>query len=209
MGVSEGVLALLEAGPRHGYALKLAFEASTGGAWELNVGQVYGVLQRLERDGLVAFDGEEQGRKRYRLTEQGRQRLRRWLVDEPVEHTTATRDELAMKVLLAQRTASVGALEVIAAQRTATMAALQAHTRRKAQVGTDAPLEALVHLDRLILHGRAELDWLDLVEERLADREPREVAPPHPSTADEATGDPVAGEPSGHPASDDDRGART
>lgn len=177
MGVSEGVLALLDACPQHGYALKLAFEAATGGAWELNVGQVYGVLQRLERDGLVALDGEEQGRKRYRLTEAGRERLRRWLVDEPVEHTVATRDELAMKVLLAERTSAAGAREVIATQRAATMAALQTHTRRKAQVGTDAPLEALVHLDRLILHGRAELDWLDLIEERLADRDPAANAP--------------------------------
>lgn len=171
MGVSEGVLALLEAGPQHGYALKLAFEEATGGAWELNVGQVYGVLQRLARDRLVALDGEEQGRKRYRLTDEGRARLRRWLVEEPVEHTVATRDELAMKVLLARRTAAADAREVIAAQRAATMAALQAHTHRKAQAGDDAPLEAVVHLDRLILHGRAELDWLDLVEERLAHRD--------------------------------------
>lgn len=208
MGVPEGVLALLDAGPQHGYALKLAFEAATGGAWELNVGQVYGVLQRLERDRLVALDGEEHARKRYRLTGEGRERVRRWLVDEPVEHTTATRDELAMKVLLAERTAAADAREVIAAQRAATMAALQAHTRRKAQVGTDAPLEALVHLDRLILHARAELDWLELVEERLADRDRRGAAPTDVVAPDAATsGEPARGEPTDRPASDD-RGAR-
>lgn len=169
MGVTEAVLALLDAGPAHGYALKGAFEAATGGAWELNVGQIYNALQRLERDGAVQRDGEEEGRKRYRLTEDGRARLHRWLVEEPVSHALSSRDELTMKLLVAERTAAHGARDVLAAQRDTTMAVLQAHTRRKAALGA-ARWEELVQLDRLILHCRAELDWLDLVEQRLDDR---------------------------------------
>jgi len=172
VGIREGLLALLAEAPRHGYLLKLEFEAATGGAWQLNVGQVYDALQRLEAAGLVALDGEdEEGRKRYLLTDDGHARLRTWLVGEPVPHQLSDRDELTMKVLLAARTGGDGAvLEVVAAQRAATMATLQATTQRKARAGTDAPLEELVHLDRLILQGRAELDWLDLVEERVAVR---------------------------------------
>lgn len=170
MGVTEGVLALLDAGPAHGYRVKVAFEEATGGAWDLNVGQVYNALRRLERDGMVDLDGEEDGRKRYRLTDAGRGRLRRWLVEEPVRHGLADRDEVAMKLLLAPATRDHDVREVLATQRDATMAVLQAHTRRKADAGPDAPLEQLVHLDRLILHCRAELDWLELVEQRLDDR---------------------------------------
>ena len=40
-------VALLDDGPRYGYQLKTAFEAVTGGAWPLNVGQVYTTLDRL------------------------------------------------------------------------------------------------------------------------------------------------------------------
>lgn len=173
MGVREGLLALLDRGPRHGYALKLEFQAATGGAWELNVGQVYGALQKLEADDLVAFDGEQDGRKRYRLTDDGRAALRSWLVDQPVPHSLAVRDELSMKVLLAERVSQVDVRAVIAAQRDATMAVLQAHTRQKAALGVDVDPVGLLHLDRLILHCRAELDWLDLTEQRLDDHQRR------------------------------------
>jgi DNA-binding PadR family transcriptional regulator len=177
MGVTEAVLALLEVGPRHGYGLKLAFEEATGGAWELNVGQVYSALQRLERDGLVALDGEEDGRKRYELTAGGRERLEQWLLRDPVGHAPTERDELSMKVLLARATAAADVRAVLGAQRDATMQALQGLTRDKAATGADGALEHLVHLDRRILHCRAELDWIDLVEQRLDDREPDN---PHP-----------------------------
>ncbi len=170
MGVPEGILALLDAGPRHGYGLKLAFEAATGGGWSLNVGQVYGALQRLERDGLVAFDGEEDGRKSYAMTERGRKRLEQWLLDEPVRRDGTGRDELAMKVLLSRATEAADVRRVLARQRDATMSTLQGLTRQKASEEHGGSLEQLVHLDRRILHCRAELDWLDLVEQRLDDR---------------------------------------
>ena len=173
MGVRDGLLALLADGPRHGYRLKLDFEAATGGAWKLNVGQVYAALQKLEGDGEVALDGEDEGRKRYRVTDLGRRRLRTWWVDEPVAHELSARDELTMKVLLAAWTAPGEARAVLASQRAATTAAIQAHTRRKAALGDDADVRDLVHLDRVILHARAELDWLDRVEDRLDDAERR------------------------------------
>lgn len=197
MGVTEGVLVLLASGPRHGYQLKQEFERATGGAWTLNVGQVYGALQRLERaeliapvddetgtdpaesdaDGGTGSDGRAASRKRYRCTPAGEERARRWLFDEPVEHSPARRDEVAMKVLLAARTPGTDPREVVARQRTVTMAALQALTRRKAAAGRPPPLEEVLHLDRVILRCRAELDWLDLVEQRLDDRDGRGDAP--------------------------------
>lgn len=49
-----GLLALLEAGPSHGYELKPSFEARTGGVRTVKVSQVYSTLERLEADGLGA-----------------------------------------------------------------------------------------------------------------------------------------------------------
>ena len=53
MTVRSAILQLLDEGDRHGYQLKVDFEARTGGIWPLNVGQVYTTLDRLLRDGLV------------------------------------------------------------------------------------------------------------------------------------------------------------
>ena len=47
MSIRYSLLAILEAGPRYGYALKSEFEAATGNVWPLNVGQVYSTLSRL------------------------------------------------------------------------------------------------------------------------------------------------------------------
>ncbi|MFL5882068.1 MAG: PadR family transcriptional regulator [Actinomycetota bacterium] len=71
------MLALLEHGPRYGYALKGEFEAATGQIWPLNDGQVYTTLSRLERDGLVQAETADGGQRVrvYRLTEAARAEL--------------------------------------------------------------------------------------------------------------------------------------
>ncbi len=69
MSVRHSLLALLEEGPKYGYQLRAEFERRTGGTWPLNVGQVYSTLTRLERDGLVAGQGEDaEGHLVYALT---------------------------------------------------------------------------------------------------------------------------------------------
>src|SRR3982751_5358138 len=102
MAVREGLLALLEEGPRHGYQLKSEFESATGGVWPLNVGQVYTTLDRLERDGLVAQATSATGgaQKRYELPAAGREELSAWWSLVPADEPPP-RDELMLKVLFA------------------------------------------------------------------------------------------------------------
>lgn len=71
------VLATLEDGPRHGYQIALDVEEETDGAFELQHGTLYPILHRLEKDGLIEGQWEEEGRRRkvYGLTEAGRERL--------------------------------------------------------------------------------------------------------------------------------------
>lgn len=71
------VLAALLDGPLYGYAIvRVALELSDGRV-RLTAGTLYGALQRLSEEALVAEDGEEvvDGRTRryYRLTDAGRQ----------------------------------------------------------------------------------------------------------------------------------------
>jgi PadR family transcriptional regulator PadR len=72
------LLAALEDGPRHGYAVKEALRAGSGGRFDLPTGTIYPALHRLEQAGLIAGDWSVvDGRRRrtYRLTPAGRKRL--------------------------------------------------------------------------------------------------------------------------------------
>ncbi|MBP2323124.1 DNA-binding PadR family transcriptional regulator [Kibdelosporangium banguiense] len=72
------ILAMLEAGPLHGYAVITALREHSSGALELPAGTIYPVLHRLERRGLIAGTWSEgAGRKRriYALTTTGRKDL--------------------------------------------------------------------------------------------------------------------------------------
>lgn len=167
VGVREGLLALLARGPRHGYQLKVEFEHATGEVWPINVGQIYSTLQRLERDGSVEPEAEdEEGRISYRLTRDGLEELSAWF-ETPVDRSVPRRDELSMKLLLALVAGVKDPLEVLSVQRTSTMRALQDYTRFKADVDVQDLAWAL-QLDRLIMLAEAELRWLERVEERLS-----------------------------------------
>jgi DNA-binding PadR family transcriptional regulator len=161
-------LALLDGESRYGYQLKTAFEATTGGVWTLNIGQVYTTLDRLARDGRVeAGPGDDAGRRTYSITEEGRAELTRWLGASPAD-APPPRDELLLKVLLAVATPSVDAREVIQAQRTGIVEALQAHRRRlRTEAGHGNGLVGRLVVDALVLRLEADLRWLDLCEERL------------------------------------------
>jgi PadR family transcriptional regulator PadR len=72
------LLATLEEGPRHGYAVKEALCEGSGGRFDLPTGTVYPALHRLEAAGLISgawsvADGRR--RRTYRLTEAGQRRL--------------------------------------------------------------------------------------------------------------------------------------
>ena len=68
------LLAALEDGPRHGYAVMDALRQSTGGRLDLPTGTIYPALHRLEQAGLIAGSWSVvAGRRRrlYQLTAAG------------------------------------------------------------------------------------------------------------------------------------------
>jgi PadR family transcriptional regulator PadR len=72
------LLASLEPGPRHGYAIMEALRAGSGGQFDLPTGTIYPALRRLERAGLVHGTWAEAGGRRrrvYQLTAAGRRTL--------------------------------------------------------------------------------------------------------------------------------------
>jgi len=72
------VLAVLAAGPRHGYAVIELLKERSDDLFDLPEGTVYPVLHRLEKAGLLVSEWSEgagRPRRTYRLTDTGRQAL--------------------------------------------------------------------------------------------------------------------------------------
>lgn len=72
------LLASLESGPRHGYAVIEALRETTGGHLDLPTGTIYPALRRLEHAGLISGSWSVVGgrrRRNYRLTPAGTRAL--------------------------------------------------------------------------------------------------------------------------------------
>ncbi len=72
------ILAVLEDGPRHGYAVIEALQTASDGALDLPTGTVYPALRRLEAAGWLSGSWSTVGgrqRRTYRLTRAGRSAL--------------------------------------------------------------------------------------------------------------------------------------
>ena len=74
--VRLALLSLLADGPRHGYELMKLLAERSGGIYRASAGTIYPTLQQLEDEGLVAAEAQD-GKRVYRITEEGRRELRR------------------------------------------------------------------------------------------------------------------------------------
>jgi len=84
LGVSLRIaaLGLLARSPGSGYDLLREFERSMANVWPATQSQLYGELNKLAAAGLIEVtDVGARGRKEYRITEAGREELRRWILD--------------------------------------------------------------------------------------------------------------------------------
>jgi DNA-binding PadR family transcriptional regulator len=165
--LKHALLGLLACQPRHGYDLKNVLEEALGGRWEINFGQIYTTLSRLERDGLVTgrVDAEDRrGKRTYALTSQGRTELETWL-DRPVEKVESFRDEFFIKLVVRHLVRYRDTPAMIADQRQAYLQQLREMGTLLTQIQDDSFVALL--LEGAMLHLQADLKWLDLCDERL------------------------------------------
>lgn len=175
MSVRNGLLALLAESPKYGFQLKKEFEDATGALWPLNVGQVYTTLNRLVRDGQVVTDSGhgadpatnvgDEGQKRYRITDAGRDELRDWF-GSARPRLAPERDEVVIKIAMSLRDRTIDTLGIIADQRRSTTETLQRFTRARSR-GEPDDLGRRIALDAIVASISAELHWLDQAEEFL------------------------------------------
>lgn len=68
------LLALMN--PNHGYQLMSAITEVSKGRINMGPGTLYGVLNRMEKDGLILLSKDDGRRKTYRITSDGEEALR-------------------------------------------------------------------------------------------------------------------------------------
>ncbi|MEW9124139.1 PadR family transcriptional regulator [Geosporobacter ferrireducens] len=68
------LLALMN--PSHGYQLMNAITKVSNGRLNMGPGTLYGVLSRMQKDGLISLAEDDGRRKTYRITRDGEQALR-------------------------------------------------------------------------------------------------------------------------------------
>lgn len=165
MNVPTTLLGLLEPEPTHGYELKREYDSMFGGGRALPIGQVYGTLSRLERDGQIALAGAEPGdgpeRKRYVITPTGVARLEHWLSspEQPEPHLQAVLFVKVVLALMSDRPAKA----YLDAQRKAHLARMRELTALRK---SDRLSRALL-ADYGLFHLDADLRWIQLTSARL------------------------------------------
>jgi DNA-binding PadR family transcriptional regulator len=164
----EFLLALLSGERAHGYELKRSFEQEFGDLLPaLNAGHIYVTLGRLERDGLVvgqAVPGDSRGKRVYELTEAGRAALATW-IEQPVSGRRL-KDEFFMKFIVVASTRLAEPTKLLEGQRREYLQSLRDLNAVLEANGKGPAAELLI--EGAILHLRADLEWLELIERRLA-----------------------------------------
>jgi DNA-binding PadR family transcriptional regulator len=80
--IRTAALLLLSEEPRNGYQIMQEVEERSDGVWRPSPGSVYPALQQLEDEGLIRSE-ELEGRKLFRLTDEGRANVKERGEDKP------------------------------------------------------------------------------------------------------------------------------
>lgn len=67
------LLSLLE--PGHGYGMMQRIQQISSGRVQMGPGTLYGVLNRMKKEGWIVLESQDERRKTYQITDVGRQAL--------------------------------------------------------------------------------------------------------------------------------------
>jgi DNA-binding PadR family transcriptional regulator len=171
----EVVLALLAKEPSHGYQLRARLRQALGPLGDqMNAGQVYVTLTRLEKAGLVASEPsaglpDRPDRKVYELTPAGQQRVADWLAE--VSWPGPAPAEFHLKLVAAAAARLADPLTIVDAQRRELLLRLR-DAQRAAMAEPDGS-EAGLLLEGLVLRLQADLHWLEACERHWTSRRDR------------------------------------
>jgi DNA-binding PadR family transcriptional regulator len=162
----EVVLALLAKEPSHGYELRGRLRHALGPLGDaLNDGQIYVILSRLEKAGLVMAEQsaglpDRPDRKVYVLTAEGHERVADWLAEVSWPRPDLT--EFHLKLVAAAAAGLADPLAIVDAQRRELLQRLR--DAQRAALGQPDGSGAALLLEGIVLRLQADLRWLEACE---------------------------------------------
>jgi len=172
MSLRFAILGLMAEEPLHGYEVKGRFERMLGGTWEVNIGQVYTTLQRLERDGLIEASGGRGDRNKlaYRSTAAGRDAFLEWLA-QPDDEPQQLRESIYLKLLLALRQRNGVALALLGRQHRLYLQRLRDLSVLEDRAVHDGRDDLVLLYRGAVLHTEADLKWVEGCRDALTHRQ--------------------------------------
>jgi DNA-binding PadR family transcriptional regulator len=177
--LDDVLLGLIAVQPQHGYQLLDYFRstAALGSVWNLSQSQLYAVLKRLERGGLVLgvarASPDAPTRVEYSLTDAGQTRLHHWLfTDAPPDKVEDIRIQFLSRLYVARRL-NLPTVQIVRQQRRLIEARYRQQT--DARAGASSGIEWLTRefeLEQL----QAVLRWIERCE--FVPRDEDDDAPP-------------------------------
>ena len=164
----EVVLAMLAKEPSHGYELRARLKQALGPVGEdLNAGQVYVTLTRLEKAGLVVStpnpgQPERPDRKVYELTATGQRRVAEWLAEVSWPRPDLT--EFHLKLIAAAAARLADPLAIVDAQRRELLRRLRDAQRAVLALPDETVSDGALLLEGIVLRLQADLRWLEACE---------------------------------------------
>jgi DNA-binding PadR family transcriptional regulator len=161
----EVVLAMLAKEPSQGYQLRARLNDALGPLGEeLNAGQIYVVLGRLENAGLITLEGSApttgRDRKVYALTALGQERVGDWLAE--VSWPKPDLAEFHLKLIAAAAAGLADPISIVDTQRRELIRRLR--DVQRAQMDEPDESDAALLLEGIVLRLQADLRWLEACE---------------------------------------------
>ena len=174
MPVRDVILSLLAKEPAHGYELRQRLVQALGPAGgELNPGQVYVTLSRLERAGLVVArevaQPSQPDKKVYELTASGLERVMEWFND--LSWSKVAPLEFHLKLVAAAATRLTDPVALVDSQRLELLRELRQLQELALRESPDS--DGALLLEGASLRLQADIRWLEVCQQRIVEREAR------------------------------------
>jgi len=158
------VLGVLASGPAHGYDICRCLQTELGAVWNLGRSQIYALLAKLEREGLVVHErvGQENlpARNIFSLTSSGQEVFGKWLTT-PVNHVRDMRLEFLTKLWFARQSNPIEAKALINNQLVACRGKAQALDKIRQSCRTEI---AALSVEFRLTIIEAAIAWLERLE---------------------------------------------
>ena len=116
MSPEYALLGILMTGPKHGYEMHSYFSSHMDQFWRLSMSQIYALLKRMEKNGVVISKGEWQNnrpaKKIFSITQTGKEGFLNWIYS-PVNHVRNLRIEFMAKLFFVKELKLKRATDII------------------------------------------------------------------------------------------------